>query len=145
MIDGASTNIPSFWSCQCVDCMIKSAIRPYRRPGWSRRWTGNVILKGSWKEGLRTHIFKMRISFFAALRTFLPSFFRNFLHVYIFMVVLSLALKISQNSSLKQKHGPSLGQEGRHVALNNSWIFGNTHDLTIWPRSYLSVTSEGLL
>lgn len=43
----------------------------------------------------------MRISFFAALRTFLPSFFRNFLHVYIFIVVLSLALNISQNSSLK--------------------------------------------
>lgn len=48
-----------------------------------------------------THIFKMRISFLAALRTFLPSFFRNFLHVYIFIVVLSLALNISQNSSLK--------------------------------------------
>lgn len=45
----------------------------------------------------------MRISFFAALRTFLPSFFRNFLHVYIFIVVLSLALKISQNSSLKDR------------------------------------------
>lgn len=52
------------------------------------------------RVGLWTHIFRMKISFFAALRTFLPSFFRNFLQVYIFDVVLSLARKISQNSSL---------------------------------------------
>ena len=51
----------------------------------------------------QTCIFRMKISFFAAFRTFLPSFFRNFLQVYIFSVFLSLALKTSQNSSLKRK------------------------------------------
>lgn len=43
----------------------------------------------------------MMISFLAAFRTFRPSRFRNFLQVYNFPVVFSLARKISQNSSLQ--------------------------------------------
>lgn len=62
-----------------------------------------MIVKGFENENYITHIFRMRISFLAAFRTFLPSFFRNFLQVYIFRVFLSFALKISQNSSLEKK------------------------------------------
>lgn len=73
----------------------------------------------------------MRISFFAALRTFLPSFFRNFLHVYIFIVVLSLALKISQNSSLKDTIPKVL-----EALCRKTWSRFNPEDsveiLTIW-------------
>lgn len=54
----------------------------------------------------------MMISFLAAFRTFRPSRFRNFLQVYNFPVVFSLARKISQNSSLQgypQTSPPSWG------------------------------------
>lgn len=52
-------------------------------------------------SSLNTHILRMMISFLAAFRTFRPSRFRNFLQVYNFPVVFSLARKISQNSSLQ--------------------------------------------
>lgn len=51
--------------------------------------------------GPSTRILRMMISFLAAFRTFRPSRFRNFLQVYSFPVVFSLARKISQNSSLE--------------------------------------------
>lgn len=47
-----------------------------------------------------THILRMPISFLAAFRTLRPSRFWNFLQVCSLPVVLSLARKISQNSSL---------------------------------------------
>lgn len=125
-------------------CTIEQTLRLQRTSTWMNEWI--------------TYIFKMRISFFAALRTFLPSFFRNFLHVYIFIVVLSLALNISQNSSLKRTILQDMNRSWDQglleekasfkclcrwcLTLQETW---NTHDLTIWPRSYLSVTSEGLL
>lgn len=47
-----------------------------------------------------SYIFRIMISFFAALRTFLPSFFRNFLHTYTLSVSRSLTRHSSQNSLL---------------------------------------------
>jgi len=58
-------------------------------------------------SGPGTHILRMMISFLAAFRTFRPSRFRNFLQVYSFPVVFSLARKISQNSSLEGHPQPS--------------------------------------
>lgn len=56
--------------------------------------------------GPHTHILRMPISFFAAFRTLRPSRFWNFLQVCSLPVVLSLARKISQNSSLQPAGTP---------------------------------------
>lgn len=104
---------------------------------WSIKW-------------LNTYIFKIMISFLAAFLTFLPSFLWNFLQVYILRVFRSFARNISQNSSLRKKRFSV-----NFTTYTSGFVFflflmsapqhRCTHDLTICPRSYLSVTSEGLL
>lgn len=84
---------------------------------------------------MTTHNFRIMISFLAALRTFLPSFLRNFLQTNTLSVCLSFARHSSQNSflrkekrkgktnskkvNLKDKHGIN----GTRVVLGtNKWI-----------------------
>lgn len=72
-----------------------------------------------------THILRMPISFLAAFRTLRPSRFWNFLQVCSLPVVLSLARKISQNSSLKPAGTPlslGLGTGAPHSRFPNSGL-----------------------
>lgn len=80
-------------------------LHPVERQG--REWGSPICPAAHPLPSPSTHILRMMISFLAAFRTFRPSRFKNFLQVYSFPVVFSLARKISQNSSLQGHPQPS--------------------------------------